>query len=674
MAGRRIHCITALLLSAVVGAGLTACASPPKGRRWIHHVELQGAAQLEASDIIAGLETRPTPWWWWVPLVGGRRWYDPAARDEDLRRVERYYSSRGFFSARATDDAVTDTRRGRAVDVRLRIDEGRPTQVVAIEVRGLEPLPEALRRAVTSHLPLRAGRRFDYGAYDAGKSLLCGRLKARGYAYAKCEGRVTVDRDQRAARVGYRIVPGPLVRMGRTKFIGASRLPLDKLDHAIAWKEGDQFRPEAIARTRARLFHHQVFATVEIILPEEPTALAPITIQVTPTQRRELRLGAGVGVDQRWQEVHLFSRWAWRNFLGGLRDLEVRLQPKFVTIPTAWAVERRGFAGKGELQLTQPDLWASGITAFGMFSYELGLQEGYRYHGPRLQLGADRTFWRDRLRGGLSWNFQYLRFFEVTTFDAFDNPLGVGIDGSTPYRLAWIEPFLQLDWRDDLIDPRTGLFAELRVELGLPPLGGRFSYFKVTPDLRGYVPLGTKRLVLALRAMFSQLLALDDGVAGGPEESSPVTRRIWFGGATSHRAFGYRRLSPQVVETKQVRRPDGVTETVETGRLIPVGGDSALLLSAELRLRTFKIFEHWLQVITFLDAGDVVQEFDALALNALHLGLGTGLQYQTPIGSLGLATGLRLNRQRAGRTTAGRPLDPDPHDAFAFHLTLGGAF
>ncbi|MBK8479778.1 MAG: BamA/TamA family outer membrane protein [Proteobacteria bacterium] len=675
-ASRNLHRLAAGLLLGAMLLELGACASAPAGRRWIDRVELRGTAQLEASKIVAGLETQPTPWWWWLPLLGGRRYYDPAALDSDLRRIERYYRARGFFSVRTLDETLVDKRDGQAVDIRLEVDEGRPSRVLTIAVEGLAALPRASRQAVLRRLPLRVGGRFDYAAYGAAASLLRARLRALGYAYATCAGTVAVDRDRLTARVTYRAVPGPLLRIGPIVIEGAGDLPLSKLARAIAFREGDVYRPEAFARTRARLLRHQVFAAVELRLPKSPVARAPVTIDLTPTKLREIRLGGGMGVDQRWQEIHFFSRFAWRNFLGGLRNLELRLQPKFVTIPTAWAAERGGFAGAGELRLTQPDLLGSAVTAFGLLSYELGLQEGYRYHGPRLQLGADRTFWAERVRGGVSWSFQYLRFFDVTTFDAFENPLGVGVDGSSAYRLAWIEPFLQLDWRDSIIDPRRGLFAELRVECGFPQLGGRFSYLKFTPDLRGYLPLGSRRLVLALRAIFSQLVALDDGSAlGAGEELTPVTRRIWFGGATSHRAFGYRRLSPQVFQTKTITPPNGgPAETVETGRLIPIGGDSAVLLSAELRLRTFKLYDQWLQLITFFDAGDVVEELDALDLKALQLGLGAGVQYQTPIGSLGVAIGLRLNRRRSELSASGRPVDPDPRDNYAFHLTLGEAF
>jgi translocation and assembly module TamA len=665
--------LTLLLLT---GSGLTACASQPKGRQWVDQLEIVGTQQLSKSKVLEGLATRPTPWWWWVPLIGERRWYSPAALDTDLQRIERYYASKGFFSAKVLDERVRPKRDGRAVDVQLEVEEGKPTTITSIEIEGIDALPAAEQRHVVRDLPLKLDQRFDHEAYSSGKGLLCGRLRDRGYAYAQCQGEVRVDREAHRATVQYRIEPGPKVKMGPVQFEGAEPIPVDKLRSAVSWDEGETYRVSEITRTRARLFRHRVFSQVKISLPKEPTAVAPIKVELSPTKLRELRLGGGFGVDPTWQEVHLFGRWTWRNFLGGLRELEARLRPRYAVLPTVWADEqRRGFAGEAEIQLTQPDMLGSGITAFGTFGYDLGLDQAYRYHGPRLQFGADRTFARDLIRSGLSWNFNYLEFFalRVDSLDPFDNPLGPGIDGTTAYRLAWLEPFVSVDWRDDIIDPRAGLFGELRLELGFPQIGGAFTYIKVTPDVRGYIPLGTKRLVLALRALFSHIVPLDDGQSEGSQETSPVTRRIWFGGANNHRGFNYRRLSPQVYETERVEAPDGGVTTNETGDLVTVGGDSALLLSADLRLRMTRLWGNWLQLIAFFDAGDVVGELDQLGRGGLHLAVGGGLQYQTMIGALGLSFGYRLNRQRTARVD-GRPIDPDPDSPFALHFTLGGAF
>src|SRR5207249_1507182 len=52
------------------------------------------------------------------------------------------------------------------------------------------------------------------------------------------------------------------------------------------------------------------------------------------TKLRDLRLGAGFELDQLKADVHLHARWQDRNFLGGLRRLDIDLKPGLVLYPT----------------------------------------------------------------------------------------------------------------------------------------------------------------------------------------------------------------------------------------------------------------------------------------------------------------------------------------------------
>ena len=101
---------------------------------------------------------------------------------------------------------------------------------------------------------------------------------------------------------------------------------------------------------------------------------------------------------------------------------------------------------------------------------------------------------------------------------------------------------------------------------------------------------------------------------------------------------------------------------------IPLGGDASLLGSADLRLRVFGLFGYWLSLIGFFDAGDVVSDIDRLDLSRLHLAVGGSLEYATPVGSIRVGVGVRLNRLEDTGD------NPDPGQRIAFHLTLGGAF
>jgi translocation and assembly module TamA len=633
---RATLCFVALAALQLTGG----CGKQPPDQRWVRRVTLEGVHTLRRVQILRGLETQRTGWW---PFAT-KHWYDPTVLDRDVRRIEALYAANGFFAAKVVKREVKVRPGGRSVDIALTVREGAPTKVVAVELVGLDVLPQPLRDELRGGLGLEPGKRFSHRRYRRAKRELGTLLEQAGYYYARVSGEIKVDRERRTAAIHLAVEPGPHVRFGETAISGNGSIPSDKLLNLVTWQQGETYDPAEITRTRARLFNQRLFASVSIKLPKEPTPDAKVKIMVTPTKLRDLRLGVGFGFEKQRHEIRLSGRWTWRNFLGGMRTLTVRLRPAYVFLPTMWDAERTGAAVESEVQLTQPDIFGSGILAHGLTGYDLGIHEGYQYHGPRLQAGLERAFLRDLLRGGISWNFQFLDFFNIDeqAFEEGSTTLGLGF--RDPYRLAWLEEFVQLDLRDQMVDPRAGFFAEVRTEQGFPQVGGEFTYVKVVPDLRGYVPLGTKRLILALRAQLGYLRPL----AG---DESPVTRRLALGGPNSHRGFTFGRLSPQATE-----------------RRIPLGGNASLLGSADLRLRMFRLFGYWLSLVGFFDAGDVVSVFDDLAFDRLHLATGGSLLYQTPIGSVRIGIGVRLNRLEDTGD------NPDPGSRLAFHLTLGEAF
>jgi len=541
----------------------------------------------------------------------------------------------------------------RSVDVLFEIDEGAPTIVRSVSVLGLDDLSAGVRASLLKDLGLEPGRRLVHAQYREAKQRLLQRLTDRGYAYAVVEGEIQVDRPRCRADVRLRAAHGPFVRFGATQLEGNGDVPADKLVRLVTYRSGDPYSAEELRRSKARLHNQRLFSTVTLKIPKQPTAFAPVRVVLTPAKRRELRIGGGIGVEKKRHEVRLSSRWTLRNFLGGMRTLQLDLKPAFVALPTAWDAQRMGAALVSEARLTQPDIWSTRITAFALLGYDLGIHEGYQYHGPRVQLGVERGFFAsDVLRAGLSWNFQFYLFFDISeeAFDPLTTPLGLGF--KNPFRLAFLEEFLKLDLRDDLVDPRAGFYGEVRFEQGLRYVGGDFTYLKVVPEARGFIPLGTRRLVLALRAQLGYLwpYAADD---------SPVMRRLALGGPNSHRGFTFGRLSPQSVQpTTQAR--------------IPLGGNASLLGSADLRLRVVQIFGSWLCLTAFFDAADVTISFTDLSLPQLHLATGGTLSYQTPLGAIAFGVGVRLNR--LAETQPDGRANPDPGERLAFHLTLGEAF
>jgi outer membrane protein assembly factor BamA len=643
---------TALLAVFLSGCG----GEKASGRPWVRDVTFEGVKSVRRRDLLRRLAVEKTCW-----LGFPRRYLDPLTAKIDADRIEAYYRAHGFFEARATAEVIAwrgPRDRPQAVDVRFTVDEGAPTRVTAVEVNGLPGEPEGLK----------VGAVFDHAAYLRARDALEERLLLKGHPWPEVDGRVDVARRRREARIQLSVEPGPLGRFGRVRIEGAERASTWRLERYAGLREDSRFDPERLDEVRARIENLGLFSTVSVDYEEgEDPDVVDVVVHVRERSQNELRLGGGFGFDANRSELQVSGLYTRRHLWGGLRTLEVKLQPGWVAVPAFWDIARTGPSLQAEATLTQPG-WPLPLGQLRLTAaYDVGVDYAYQFHGPRTVVRLERNFWRDRLRLAAIYELELLQFFNTDPV-ILDNPQLAGrLFGYTnPYRIGWLEQDVAFDLRDTPLDAHRGIYLGLLTELGGPFAGGAFLYQKLQPDVRVYAPLG--RLTLAGRFWFGQLFS--EGDLG-----SPVTRRFYLGGANSHRGFNYDRLSPQV--------PSG-TPGVSP---IPIGGDQMVLISVELRLRAFRIAGNWLSVAGFVDGGDVGgASCAAAAANAcasipqrsgvdwgdLYWAVGGGLRYRTVVGTVRVDLGVRLNRLAAAEPD-GTP-NADPGDRVAFHLSLGEAF
>lgn len=636
----------------LVVALLAGCAGgQAEGRPWVHDLTLRGVKQVKARDLKKKIAVQETSW---VPL-SPKKYLDPFTVETDRARIEAFYRARGFFDARVTAAEVRPVKGGKAVDVTITVDEGEPTHIDAVSVEGLAPLGktgEALIKRLRGQLA--PGRVFRHETYLQARQQLEARLKQRGYAWAEVQGRVEVDRDARLADVHLDVELGPRAVFGHVHVRGTERVSARDVAVHSNIREGARFDPDVLEEARGAIYNLGLFSLVKV--DYEPAEGRPNVAEVIVTVREstfnEIRIGLGLGIESQRTDAHAGVGYTRRNFRGGLRTLRLRLEPAWVAIPAFWNVQRTGPALIAEVELTQPDFIWPRLNLRWAIGYDIGIEYAYQFHGPRTNLGVFRRFWRDRVILGVSYNFQFLDFF-ATDPAILDDPAQAGsVFGYVdPYRLAWLQEELALDLRDQPLDAHKGLYLALNAEQGGPYTGSAFTYEKLLPEIRGYVPMGS-RVTLAMRIMYGHLFSQGD-------LGSPITRRFYLGGPNTHRGFAFNRLSEQI--------PSGL----EGVPPIPIGGDQLLLTQAELRVNIFRISGNWLSLAAFWDAGDVPPIGTPLSITNLHHAVGGGLRLKTLIGTVGADIGVRLNR--LGPTTDGIP-NPDPGQRIAFHFSVGEAF
>ncbi len=614
----------------VWGCSLWSCAAPAvEGYKAVRRVELDGAREVSERDVLKGLAHHPPR----GLLVTEKAPFRRAALGDDVKRVEVYYHRMGYFAVEVGQPQLRENPDSVAIIFPVR--EGPRYNVEAVELDYANASSTSLPSEIENDLPLEAGAPFELGSFEKTRRQLEARLLNASYYDAKVNGEALVDHETRSVRARFVVQPGKPKRFGPVE-IDAPFLPKDSIEERIAWREGEPFSPGAIRISEGRLLELSALGTSSFEIQSDPnTEELPILIRGRPATLNELRLGGGVLVDASNTIARLRGTYTRRQLFGALRTLRIGLSPEFF-------IETLNVGFTGTINLIQDD--ALGL-ARAKLTYELR-SDLLQYEGfENLAAGASITFAqpfvRDRLVVSVQPSLVAYRV-NITDDGLAQDPIveEVGLVDSAAAALTGRVSF---DARDDPISPTLGYFLSFRTDLGRRLVDFESNFWLVTPQALAYVPLYTSRVVLAARLRFSHNLG---------QSPLPLPFRVFGGGTGNNRGFARRELSP------------GVTGT--DGDYVPVGGETELLASVELRLRVRRFFDRWLGVVLFSDAGDVALSIDDLELVPPHVAVGTGLRFGTPVGPLRIDLATRLNRLGAD--------EPAPGARWQFHIALGEAF
>jgi translocation and assembly module TamA len=406
-------------------------------------------------------------------------------------------------------------------------------------------------------------------------------------------------------------------------------------------------------------------------------------------------------------DVHLIGSYEHRNFLGGLRKLRIEERPRLIFLrPFPQVPDRLAFGNLISIAFAQPGMFEPRTTLFVEARHDFGpdpFQLFFR-NDIGLAVGLERGFWKQqvKLRGALHQEFMIvdrwqpilkqryprelvLRDDEAKTGntraerlppdhpDALEEQTCVVYGHEQPggrnlptcartyeealpgsYYLPFVEAKATVDLRDDPANPTKGGYLSLSVHEALPIMPLSWSYTRIMPDVRGYVPLGLG-LVLAARFAVGAIFihSKDPKLDDEQERLGPQTYRLRGGGAQSNRGF----LPGQLGDSLQ-------------------GGIRSWEGSLELRIPLAENFS----IVGFGDVGDVhgsLTSSSHFRFKRPNTSFGGGLRYRTIVGPIRLDVAYRPQKlQRADGTS---PEADEMNLAGlkfrgAIHLTIGEAF
>jgi outer membrane protein assembly factor BamA len=556
---------------------------------------------------------------------------DPYLISSDAERIRGIYVRRGYLEARVLSKVE---HVGQAVNVTFTIEEG-TRSTTRVVIRGLPRDPTLPIAKVRAVIPLHDGDPFDYDVYDQAKGPLLRVVQDAGYAHAQLETRVLVVRPNHVAMVELEYVPGPKCRFGPIVISGAPDELTEAVRRRLTFKQGDVFSMSAIVDSQRAIFGMNRFSTARIRPDKDTGEVVGVHVGLARSSLHALGLGGGFGIDPATYEVRARASYSQIDWPWPLTDLTLDLRPAYTYLRDGGGFEPRI---RALAKLTRIDLFRPYVVADVGGGYNYLAFEAYTSYGPVAATGIESPIVTKRVRARLGWGFEYASFTNINGLIDPVTQAELGLD--RPERLGELQQTVVVDLRDNLVETRLGAYGEVRLAEGAPFLASNFSFLQITPEVRGFVPLGP--VVAAGRVRFGTFIG-----------DVPPTERYYSGGAVGQRGFSERRLAPTVFAA--------------TGDdSVPVGGGALIETSAELRMVFGTIRGMRIGGVAFLDGGNCTNTLDELFTGGLFWAAGPGVRVFTPVGAVRVDFGYRLNKTG--------PMEPEPNSNYAFHISLGEAY
>ena len=624
--GHMLLVCLALCVSAACGPK-----TPPRqpGQEFLQGIQIEGNKSIKTKDLTEGLALRR------VQKLGSSP--DPYLVVVDGNRIKGEYIRRGYLEV---DVRSRVERVGDATKVIYTVMEG-PRAKTRVMITGIpQNDPDLTVQKVRDALPIKEGEPFSYEPYDEAKERMLGLIEDAGYARAELNAHVIVDRANHEAIVHLDYKTGPKCRFGTIDILGIDGEVADAVRARVQIEEGQQYSSAAIAETQRAIYDMRRFSMVRVLPDKSGGDVINIRISVSPAARNELVTGGGLGMAPATYEVRGRTGYSRIGFPFPLTDFSVDLRPAYALLRDGSGYEPRV---RAMAKLRRIDLFRPFMVGEIEGGYNYTIVEAYTSYGPRGRLGLETPLGTSKLLGRVGWEIENLDFRNLN--ELIDPALAMELGLDRTQRIGQYTQALSLDLRDNPIEPRFGVFTELRVDEGTPYAGGNSQFFRVTPEARVYLSVPQLPVVLATRARYGRIYG-----------DVPISERYFSGGSTTQRGFTERRLAPSLVGMQE----DGDLNVV------PIGGAELVETNVELRSQLGTIKGMGVGGVAFLDGADVVDEDASLQLGNLHWAAGLGLRLFTVVGAVRADFGYRLNR--TGMT------DPNPGSKFAFHLSIGEAF
>ena len=573
----------------------------------IEKIRFSGNKAFKDKKLAEQMETQAKTWWNFLDDSGV---YQKDVLKLDLFRIEGFYQDNGYLRVKVLEPKIDINKKARQIHIIIPVEEGPQFRIKSIEVEGDNTVPHD---EIKKNILTKKGDIYNVSQLREDIVTVTDMYSSKGFAYADINPITKIDDQVHTVDLSINIDKGKKVYVGEINMLGNVKTKDNVIRREFRLKEGELFDGSKLKRSKQRINNLNYFEDVKIDTqrgkdPDLIDVLATVTEKPTGT----FTVGAGFSS----VENLIFTTSIAQNNLFG-NGHRVNLTASLSSIRTDF-----------NINLTEPRLFDStisaGLDAFNNQNDLLSFR--MRSSGGGIRLGKNITEYET-----ISLGYRYNKV-NVSGVLKADETVFLQNGKRTTSRM---NPIYIYDSRDNFLNPSQGWRHVLGFELaGFGGLKFHRSVYEVTY----YRPLIGK-LVLGSHARVN----FADGYDG---DTLPSFERYFMGGPTSLRGFTLQDIGPKA--------SDGD----------PLGGNKSMLLNLELQypftkaIRGFVFYDRGNLYGTGADLSSTSEDWD---LAKMRHSIGAGFRFLSPMGPLGFAYGIKLDRRASEETGQ-------------FHFSAGSAF
>lgn len=607
----------------------------PGPKLTLQSVAFEGNETFSADRLSALIKTAPRN----LLVLGSGRLVD-SELEADLSNLRSFYALEGFGRVRV-GPPVIDHRPDGDLELLIPIIEGSRTSVGELTFAGFEVVSPG---ELAGRLEVEDGGPFHPRRLRRSLAFIRQQYEQRGYERIQVSAEENWNEERSRVDLSFQIIEGPRTEVDRVVIRGNTRTKTAAIRRIAGLAPGDPASLSRLTEVERRLSRQGVFRRVEVERTPAPLGSSARDILIRVEEGRVRRIAYGAGYDSEAGFGALVS-YLHSNLTGRLDSLALNARVQQENQEYSLFLDRPRVQ---RLPLTFSAFWVEED-----LDLRLGDAEDFQLirKGARVETYQDLTWGRVGLSAGYRKVENQIPADLLTeTGEPFER-------ADQTLRLTSLVASLQVDRRDDPLDPSRGWNSVLRLENAIPvsSLGTDADFLEVFAQQTYYYNLGSFGVLAGSVRLggiepFSAPDLEDPLIPPGldlPSSQIFIAERFFAGGASTHRALRRDRL--------------GIAgETLfpnEDGEFVPAGGNGLLLLNLDYR---FPISGP-LEGVVFVDSGNVWADWRDIDSSDLRTGAGVGLRYRSPIGPV--------------RVEVGWPFERLPGDSVAaFSFGLGASF